>query len=71
MVSDSLREDQKKLIFHYDQWVEEYDRVRVRKTSHPEQQFVFVYSFPSESARGFRERMAQIEAQLGNQARCR
>jgi hypothetical protein len=71
LVPDSLREDQKKLIFHYDQWIEEYDRVRIRKTSDPEQAFVFVYSFPRESAQRFRDRMAQVEAQLGSEARCR
>jgi len=71
LVPDSLREDQKNLIFHYDQWLEEYDRVRIRRTSDPEQAFVFVYSFPRESAQGFRDRMAKIEAQLGGEARCR
>src|SRR5262245_49247308 len=71
LVPDSLREDQRKLIFHYDQWLEEYDRVRVRKTTNPEEPFVFVYSFPQESERRFRDRLAKVEANLGNEARCR
>ena len=70
LVPDSLREDQKKLIFHYDRLLEEYDRVRVRKTKDPEQEFVFVYSFPGESEEHFRERMTEVEAQLGSKARC-
>jgi hypothetical protein len=71
LVPDSLREDQRKFIFHYDQWLEEYDRVRVRKTSNPDEPFVFVYSFPQESEQRFRDRMAEVEAKLGNEARCR
>ncbi len=71
LVPDALREDQKKLMLHYDRWLEEYDRVRVKRTSNPDQPFVFVYSFPSESEKRFRSRMAQIEAQLGSEARCK
>jgi hypothetical protein len=71
LVPESLRKDQNKLIFHYDQWLEEYDRIRIRKTTNPEEPFVFVYSFPQESERHFRERMAQVEAKLGNEARCK
>ena len=70
LVPGALREDQKKLMFHYDRWLEEYDRVRVKRTSNPDQPFVFVYSFPRESAKRFRSRMAQIEEQLGSEARC-
>ena len=71
LVPDALREDQKKLMFHYDRWLEEYDRVRVKKTSNPDQPFVFVYSFPGESEKRFRSRVAQIEEQLGSEARCK
>ena len=71
LVPDALRGDQQKLITHYDQWVEEYDRVRVRRTSNPDQPFVFVYSFPTESERAFRERMAELETKLGDGARCK
>jgi len=71
LVPDSLREDQRKLITHYDQWLEEYDKVRVRKESNPDSPFVFVYSFPQQSEHNFRERMAQIEKKLGDEARCR
>jgi hypothetical protein len=70
LVPDSLREHQQKLIQHYDQWLEEYDRVRVRRTSDPSQPFVFVFSFPGESERAFRERMREVEQQLGAGARC-
>jgi hypothetical protein len=70
LVVDSLREHQRKLIDHYDQWLEEYDRVRVRRASDPSQPFVFVYSFPVESARAFRDRMNDVEQQLGTGARC-
>jgi hypothetical protein len=71
LVPDSLRDYQKKFILHYDQWLEEYDRVRVRKTSDPDEPFVFVYSFPQDSEQRFRARMAEVEAKLGNEARCR
>ena len=70
LVPDSLREDQKKLIFHYDQWLEEYDRVRVRKTSNPDEPFVFVYSFPQESEKHFRDRLAELKSKLGDVPRC-
>jgi hypothetical protein len=71
LVHDSLREDQNQLIFHYDRWLEEYDRVRVKRVSDPNQAFVFVYSFPTESAKRFRDRVAQLESILGGEARCR
>jgi hypothetical protein len=71
LVPDTLREDQKKLIYHYDRWLEEYDRVRVKRTSDPNQPFVFVYSFPRDSEQRFRDRMAFIEKQLGSNARCK
>jgi hypothetical protein len=71
LVPDSLREDQRKLILHYDQWLEEYDRVRVRKLTDPNQQFVFVFSFPSDSEHRFRERIGRLEQQLGAEARCK
>ncbi len=71
LIPDALREDQKKLIFHYDSWLAEYDRVRVKRISNPDQPFVFVYSFPRESEKRFRSRMAQIEEQLGSEARCK
>jgi hypothetical protein len=71
LVPKALQEDQQKLIFHYDKWLEEYDRVRVKKTIDPAQPFVFVYSFPRDSEKRFRSRMAQIEEQLGSKAICR
>jgi hypothetical protein len=70
LIPDSLRDDQKKLIFQYDQWLQEYDRVRIRRPNDPEQAFVFVYSFPEESAQRFRDRIAQVEALLGREGRC-
>lgn len=70
LVPDSLREHQRKLIAHYDEWLVEYDRVRVRKTTNPDTPFVFVYSFPAESEQAFRKRMAEVEARLGEGARC-
>lgn len=71
LVPDILRDDQRKLISHYDQWLEEYDRVRVRRTSDPDAPFVFVYSFPRESEDRFRERMSELERKLGDEPRCR
>jgi hypothetical protein len=71
LIPDSLREDQKKLIEHYDRWLEEYDRVRVRRTKDPDASFVFVYSFPQESEQRFRQRLSDVEAKLGTEARCR
>ncbi len=70
LLPDSLREDQKKLIFHYDRWLEEYDRVRVRRTKDPEQPFVFSFDFPRDAEERFRERMKELEAPLGSKARC-
>lgn len=70
LVPDSLREDQSKLVLHYDQWLEEFDRVRVRKTTNPDAEFVFVFSFPRESEQLFRQRMTKVEARLGSEARC-
>lgn len=72
LIPDSLREDQTKLILHYDIWLEEYDRIRVRKTADPDQLRVLARKspFPRESELHFRERMAQVEAKLGNEPRC-
>jgi hypothetical protein len=70
LVPDALREDQRKLIVHYDQWLEEYDRVRVRRSTKPDEPFVFVYSFPTESEALFRTRMADVEKLLGEKPRC-
>lgn len=70
LIPDALRDDQKRLILHYDSWLEEYDRVRIKRTSNPEQPFVFVYSFPRDSEKRFRSRMTQIEDQLGSGVRC-
>jgi len=72
LVPDTLREDQKHLIFHYDQWLEEYDRIRVRKTADPETLKVLALKspFPKDAERHFRERMAELEKILGNDPRC-
>jgi hypothetical protein len=72
LVPDSLREDQKKLIFHYDQWLEEYDRIRVRKTADPETLRVLALRspFPKEAEQHFRERMVELEKILGSEPRC-
>jgi hypothetical protein len=70
LVPDALRDDQRKLIDHYDQWLTEYDRVRIRRSAAPNEPFVFVYSFPGESAVRFRARMADLEKMLGEEPRC-
>jgi hypothetical protein len=66
LVPSSLREDQKKFILHYDNWLEEYDRVRVRRTKDPDAPFVYTYDYPSESEKRFRDRKAKLEAILGD-----
>ena len=70
LVHDPLREDLKKFVSHYDNWLVEYDRVRVKKTSNPNAQFVFSYDFPRESEKRFRSRMSEIENMSGNGVRC-
>jgi hypothetical protein len=65
LVDPSLREDQNKLISHYDRWLEEYDRARVQRVSDPQQPFVFVQSFPRESEKRFRDRAAWVKQRLG------
>ncbi len=50
---------------HYDQWLAEYDRIRVRRSTKQDEPFVFVYSFPAESEAHFRTRMVDLEKVLG------
>jgi hypothetical protein len=71
LVPSSLSADQRSFIFHYDRWLEEYDRVRIRRTTNPDADFVFVYSFPMDSEQRFRQRMEELRAMLGNDARCK
>ena len=70
LVYDPLREDLEKFVSHYDNWLVEYDRVRVKKTHNPDAQFVFSYDFPRESEKRFRSRMSEIENMAGNGGRC-
>lgn len=70
LVPDALREDQQKLIAHYDKWLEEFDRFRVRKTEGKDPPFIFTYDFPKESEQRFKNRMADLEAKLDAKWRC-
>ena len=67
---ESFQDDKLKLVLHYDSWIQEYDRVRVTREKNPDQQFVFVYSFPRDSEERIRTHMAEIQAKLGDDFHC-
>ena len=53
-----------KLIDHYDIWLEEFDRVSVKKESGEDIMFIFTYNFPRDSEKAFRESFRKIRGEL-------
>jgi hypothetical protein len=70
-VHESLRDDAKEFVRHYDCWLEEYDRQRERNGG-TDEPFVFVApqgcGFPTGSETRFRARAADLARRLGAQA---
>jgi hypothetical protein len=69
LVSTQLTADARKLIEHYDRWLEEYEKLRGGATPDTTTAFVFVgpegFPFPREAERRFRERASDLEGRLG------
>ena len=64
LVPPDLLEHAGKLIDHYDIWLEEFDKVRVKKESGEDVSFVFTYNFPRDSEKAFRESFRKIRSEL-------
>ena len=64
LVPPDLLEHAGELIDHYDMWLEEFDKVRVKKESGEDVSFVFTYNFPRDSEKAFRESFRKIRSEL-------
>ncbi|NCC77591.1 MAG: hypothetical protein EOM08_14300 [Clostridia bacterium] len=64
LIPPHLLEHAGKLIDHYDGWIEEFDRVRVKKEAGEDVTFVFTYDFPRESETKFREAFRDLRDSL-------
>ena len=75
LVPSDLQEARRKLVEHYDRWLEEYQKLREGPEADPDQPFVFVgpegYPFPADAADRFRARLESVQSVLGGQAACR
>jgi hypothetical protein len=70
LVPSTLRDDQRKLIEHYDRWLEKYDSLRVRNRGRAMAPFVFVgpdgVPFPRDAETHFRARRDSLQRELGS-----
>ena len=75
LVPRELQNDRRKLVEHYDRWLEEFSRLREGPGQNLDQPFVFVgpegFPFPTDSEARFRERYEMVSSRLGNTADCK
>ena len=64
LIPPDLFEHAGKLIDHYDNWLEEFDRIRVKKESGENVTFVFTYDFPRDSVNAFKESFQILRGEL-------
>jgi hypothetical protein len=68
LIPRDLLRDARRLVEHYDRWLEEYDRIRGGTEPQLDKPFVFVgpagYPFPSDAAQRFQERFEAIWTEL-------
>jgi hypothetical protein len=68
LIPPDLIEDAKKLIVHYDAWLEKFEQVRSDRTLSENEPFVFVGTdglpFPSDSAEKFVQRFRDLQSEL-------
>lgn len=64
LIPSDLLEHAGKLIDHYDNWLEEFDRVRIKKESGENVAFFFTYDFPRDSVAAFKESFRKIRDEL-------
>ncbi len=73
-VPQELQEARRKLVEHYDRWLEEYQKLREGPGANPKAPFVFVgpegFPFPAEAADRFRARLETVRKELGGQPMC-
>ncbi len=74
LVPRQLQEARRKLVEHYDRWLEEYQKLREGPKPNPKDAFVFVgpqgYPFPTDAAGSFRARLDYVVNELGGQPSC-
>ncbi len=74
LVRPELQEDARRLVEHYDRWLEEFDRVRGGTEPDLQTPFVFVgpkgFPFPRDSEERFRQRHRKLQEQLGPDLAC-
>lgn len=72
LVPPELQEARRKLVEHYDRWLEEYQKLREETKS--KEPFVFVgpkgYPFPTDAEGYFRARLEYVRSQLGGHPAC-
>jgi hypothetical protein len=74
LVPFQLQEARRKLVEHYDRWLEEYQKLRQGPEANPKEAFVFVgpegYPFPTDAEASFRARLEYVRNELGGQPAC-
>jgi hypothetical protein len=74
LVPVDLQNDRRKLVEHYDRWLEEFSRLREGPGRKLDEPFVFVgpegFPFPTDSEIRFRARLESVLAQLGSRPNC-
>lgn len=60
LISPELMNDADKLILHYDEWLEEFDKNRGTDNKESDEKPVYVYSFPKESEKKFKEKYLEL-----------
>lgn len=72
LVPPELQEARRKLVQHYDRWLEEYQKLREETKS--KEPFVFVgpkgYPFPTDAEARFRARLEYVSTKLGSRPAC-
>ncbi len=63
LIPNDLKEDANKLINHYDDWLEEYYRQRI-KTGITSTPFVFTYNFPKDAEKNFKQKYDEYSLEL-------
>ena len=64
LIPSNLLDNAGKLIDHYDNWLEEFEKVKVQRESGENVNFVFTYDFPRDSESAFREAFRDIRKTL-------
>lgn len=74
LVPTELQEDRRKLVEHYDRWLEEYRKLRQGPDANLQEPFVWVgpkgFPFPTESEARFRVRLEHVKTELGGHPAC-